>query len=332
MIKRLAIAGGALLSVLVIGTVGYVFIEGASVFDSLYMTVITVGTVGFSETVALSQAGRAFTMLLILTGFGAMLFALGTFIDFVVEGHLRDLLEGRRMQSGIERLDGHHIVAGIGRVGVAVAHVLADEGAPFVIIEHDAAAAAEAKAEGWLVLVADATDEEALERAGIRRARSLVTALDADADNLFVTFSARAINPELFIVARSSHESSEAKLKRAGANRVMTPNVIGGRRMATMVLHPVVSDYLDLVTHGDGLEYRLQEIDVLDGCPFAGQSIAKARVRDMTGAYILAVQGVDEAINTNPASDTVLRVGDKLVVLGTTAQLEALYSQMRRRA
>ncbi|MDO8987167.1 MAG: potassium channel protein [Coriobacteriia bacterium] len=332
MFKRLAVAGGALVSVLVIGAVGYVVIERASFFDALYMTVITVGGVGFSETIPLSQSGRAFTMLLILTGFGAVLFALGTFIDFVVEGHLRDFVEGRRMQSGIERLSGHHIIAGIGRVGAAVARVLADEGAPFVIIEHDLDAAAQAKAEGWLVLVADATDEEVLERAGIRRAQSLVTALDADADNLFVTFSARAINPELFIVARSSHESSEAKLRRAGANRVMTPNVIGGRRMATMVLHPAVSDYLDLVTHGDGLEYRLQEIDVHGACAFAGNSIAQARVRDVTGAYILAVQGVDGVINTNPASDTVLCIGDRLVVLGTMAQLEALHVEMQRQS
>lgn len=328
MLRRLALAAVVLAGVLLIGTIGYTVIEGASVFDSLYMTVITVGTVGYAETIELSDAGRAFTMLLILTGFGAILFALGTFIDFVVEGHLKELVEGRRMQSGIERLSGHHIVAGLGRVGFAVARMLADENAPFVVIDRDPEVVAQAKGEGWLALDGDATEEEVLELAGVGRARSLITALDADADNLFVTFSARAINPDLFIVARSSHESSEAKLKRAGANRVMTPNVVGGRRMATMVLHPVVSDYLDLITHGDQVEFRLQEVEVRASCAFAGRSIREARVRDVTGAYILAVQAADGAINTNPHPDSTLCAGDRMIVLGTASQLESLLRLM----
>ncbi len=328
MLRRLVMAALALLAVLVIGTVGYMIISGASLFDALYMTVITVGTVGFAETIPLGDAGRAFTMALILIGFGAMLFALGTFIDFVVEGHLKDLVEGRRMQTGIERLAGHHIVAGLGRVGQSVARLFAEEGAPFVVIDRDPDALELAKGEGWLALDGDATDEEVLERAGVTRAKSLITALDTDSDNLYVTFSARAMSTDLFIVARSSHESAEPKLRRAGADRVMTPNVIGGRRMATMVLHPVVSDYLDLITHGDGVEFRLQEVEVRGSCAFQGKSIKDARVRDITGAYILAVQSSDGAINTNPSSETTLCTGDRLVVLGTAQQLEALMANM----
>jgi len=328
MVRRLFLAAGVLIAVIAVGTIGYMLIENAPLFDSLYMTVITVGTVGFAETIKLSDAGRAFTMLLILTGFGAMLFALGTFIDFVVEGHLRDLLEGRRMESGIDRLNGHHIVAGLGRVGLSVAGALAAEAAPFVVIERDPDTVATAKAAGWLVVEGDATEEDVLAAAGVMRARSLVTALDADADNLFVTFSARAIHPELFIVARSSHESSEAKLKRAGADRVLTPNVIGGRRMAGMVLHPVVSDYLDLVTHGEQLEFRLQEIEVRPSSSYVNRSIRDSRVRDETGAYVLAVQSAAGQINTNPAPETVLQPHDRLVVLGTAAQLEALVRSM----
>lgn len=326
--RRLLLAAAVLIAVIVLGTTGFMLIEQAPLFDSLYMTVITVGTVGFAETIALSDAGRAFTMLLILVGFGAMLFALGTFIDFIVEGHLRDLVEGRRMQSGIDRLSGHHIVAGLGRVGLAVAGSLSAEDAPFVVIERDPETIALAKARGWLVLEGDATEEDVLINAGVTRARSLVTALDADADNLFVTFSARAMSPELFIVARSSHESSEAKLKRAGADRVLTPNAIGGRRMAAMVLHPVVSDYLDLITHGDQLEFRLQEIEVTASGPYAGSSIRDSRIRDVTGAYILAVHSPDGQVNTNPAPETVLNAHDRLVVLGTAPQLEALARAM----
>lgn len=326
--RRLGLAAGILIAVIVLGTAGYMLIERAPLFDSLYMTVITVGTVGFAETIALSDAGRAFTMMLILIGFGAMLFALGTFIDFIVEGHLRDLVEGRRMQSGIDRLSEHHIVAGLGRVGLAVAGSLAAEEAPFVVIERDPDTIALAKSHGWLVLEGDATEEDVLVDAGVSRARSLVTALDADADNLFVTFSARAINAELFIVARSSHESSEVKLKRAGADRVLTPNVIGGRRMAAMVLHPVVSDYLDLVTHGDQLEFRLQEIEVAPASSYANRSIRDSRVRDVTGAYVLAVHSGAGQVNTNPSPETVLKPHDRLVVLGTASQLEALLRSM----
>ncbi|MDZ4063790.1 MAG: potassium channel protein [Coriobacteriia bacterium] len=317
-------AFGGLSAVLILGTVGYVVIEGWVWFDALYMTVITVGTVGFREVHTLSRAGEAFTMMLILAGFGALMFAFGTFVDFVVEGHLRGYLEGRRMESRIKNLTGHHIVAGLGRVGSVVARALADEGASFVVIEHSDDNAERAAEQGWPVVNADATEESTLLAAGIERAASLVTALDTDADNLFVTFTARSLNPDVFIVARSSHESSEEKLRRAGANRVMTPNVVGGRRMASMVLHPAVSDYLDLVTHSDSVEYRLQDIEVGAGSAFDGKSIREARVRDSTGAYVLAVQTPGGPANTNPSPDTVMRAGDRLVVLGTSAQIQAV--------
>lgn len=324
MTKRLMLAAGLLAAVLFGGTLGYMVIEHARAFDALYMTVITVGTVGYGEVIPLSEAGRIFTMFLIIAGFGILVFTLGTFIDFVVEGHLRGLLEGRRMHTSIDRLSGHHIVAGMGRVGSVVATALAEDGAPFVVIDTCPDCVERATEAGWLIIAGDATDEDVLRQAGVERAKSLVTALDTDADNLFVTISARSMAPDLFIVARSSHESSEPKLKKAGANRVITPNEIGGRRMATMILHPVVSDYLDLVTHGDELEYRLQEVEVGASCAFAGASIKQARVRDETGAYILAVQKADGRINTNPSSDTTLCPGDRMVVLGTAAQLEAL--------
>ena len=328
MYRRLAIAGVLVVLVLIVGTIGYMVIDDWSLVDSLYMTVITVGTVGYGEVRELTEAGRVFTMGLIFAGFGVMLFFLGTVIDFIVEGHLRGLVEGRRMQSRIESLNGHHVVAGLGRVGSVVARILSDEGVSFVVIDQDAEAITAAKEEGWLVVEGDATDETTLEAAGLERARSLITALDSDADNLYVTFSARAMCPELFIVSRSNSETSENKLKRAGANRVMTLNVIGARRMATMVLHPVVSDFLDLVSHGDDIELRLQEVELEPNCALVGKSIKDSKVRDTTGVYILAVQGSSGGVNSNPASDTVLNTGDKLVVLGTTAQLNSLMQSL----
>jgi len=218
----------------------------------------------------------------------------------------------------------------MGRVGSAVARTLADEGSVFVVIDTCDECIAAARESGWLVVQADATEEEVLRQAGIEHAGALVTALDTDAENLFVTVSARSLNPDLFIVARSSHESTEAKLLKAGANRVLTPNLIGGRRMATMVLHPTVSDYLDLVSHGSGLEYRLQEVELETGSWLDGKSIAEARVREMTGAYILAVRHRDGRIDSNPSAATVVHGGDHLVVLGTGQQVEAIADPSRR--
>lgn len=324
MTRRMYISLCFVVAVVIIGVLGYMFIEGASLFDALYMTVITVATVGYEEVFELSDAGRIFTMALIVSGLGVVLFAVGTFIDFVVEGHLMQLVEGRRMASDISQLNGHQIVAGIGRVGSVVARVLADENAEFVIVDTDVERIEVARAAGWLALHGDASDEDTLAAAGITRANSLITALDTDAANLFVTVTARAMNADLFIVARSSHESTEGKLLAAGANRIMTPNVLGGRRMANMVLHPGVSDYLDLVTRGDSVEYRLQEIQLGEGGGLVGKDIRHSRIRDVTGAYVLAVHSRDGSVDTRPAAETVLRAHDRLIALGTSAQLDQL--------
>lgn len=308
--------------VLVLGTVGYSLIEGWSLLDAVYMTVITVATVGFQEVHELGPGGRVFTIVLVLTGTSAILFSVGTFVDFLVEGHLRGILEGRRMHKQVEALTGHHIVAGIGRVGSEVARALAERGEPFIIVESDESAIEAASDEGWLFVHGDASQEDTLREAGIARAKSLVTALDTDADNLFVTLTGRTLNPSLFIVARSSHASSEEKLMRAGADRVITPNVIGGRRMASMVVSPVISDYLDLVTHGGEIEFRLEEVVVGDNAPYAGLSLSQARVRDVIGVLVLAIREKTGPVNTNPSSDTVMHPGDRLIVLGTESQLK----------
>jgi voltage-gated potassium channel len=306
------------------GTLGYMIIERWGFADSIYMTVITVGTVGFREVHPLSRAGEAFTMVLIFSGVVALGFALGQFVEFLLEGHLTGYLEGRRMSKRIESFDGHTIVAGYGRVGTVVARTLADERADFVVVDMSAEAADAAKLEGWAFVQGDATEESVLCDAGILRAGAIVTALSGDAENLFVTVTARALNPRIFIVARSAHEATEAKLLNAGANRTITPNVIGGRRMASMVLHPTVSDYLDIVTSGEGVEFRLQEIELSPSSCFVGQSLSDARIREKTGAQVVAILRGDGHVNANPAADTVLVPGERLVVLGTPDQVAVL--------
>ncbi len=321
--KRVVVAVVALFAVVALGTIGYRIIEGWAWFDSLYMTVITIATVGFSEVHPLSEPGRAFTILLIITGISVQFVALATIVDYLSGGHLVDALEGRSMNRRIEGLRGHTIVCGIGRVGSVVARSLTEQDCDFIIVDRSDEAVELCREEGWLIVKGDAAEEETLQAAGIGRAKAIVTALDSDADNLFVTVTARALNPDVFIIARSSHESSEQKILKAGANRVITPNVIGGRRMAGMVMQPVVSDYLDLVAHGDGVEFRLQEYSVHDGSRLLGKTLSEARVREATGVYVLAVRSTDGRIDANPDSGFRFGQGDRVVALGTEQQLQA---------
>jgi voltage-gated potassium channel len=324
MVRRVWTAALLLTGVILAGTAGYAIIERWGFLDSLYMTVITIATVGYREVGTLSDGGRVFTILLIFAGVGSIAFSFGTIVEFMVEGHLTSLLEGRRMEKRISALSGHHIVVGIGRVGSVVAKSLADEGVPFVVIDSCEECRIAAEEAGWLFVHGDATEEQALLEAGVTRARGLVTAVDTDADNLFIALTARTLNPKLYIVARSSSVASEAKILRSGADRVLTPNVIGGRRMAAMVLHPLVSDYLDIVTHGDEIEFRLDSMPVGRASKLAGVTIKDARVRHATGAYILAVRTEDGQTNANPPAETVLNAGDTLISLGTREQLAAL--------
>lgn len=330
MLNRLKWPLLTVLIVILAGTIGYTVIEHWPVFDALYMTVITVGTVGFSETHPLSAAGRGFTIVLILAGVGALGFALAQFIDFLLEGHLTGYLEGRRMQKRIESLVGHTIVTGYGRVGSVACQSLSDEGGDFVIVDASLEACTEAREAGWLCVHGDATEEETLLGAGLARAGSIITALSGDAENLFVTVTARGLNPDVFIVARSSHPSTEPKLLKAGANRTITPNVIGGRRMAAMVMRPTVSEYLDIVSAGEGVGYRLQELELMPNSCFAGQTLGEARIRELTGAQVVAVLGRDGTVNGNPGPETLISAGEKLVVLGTVAQVETLSLQACR--
>lgn len=324
MIRQIAKALLPIVVVVALATTGYMVFWGWSPLDAFYMTVLTVATVGYREVHALSPAGMLYTILVIVAGVAAGGFALTRIVNLLLEQQFQGVWEEHRMEKRIEALGGHTIVAGLGRVGSVVARELAGQNADFVVVDRSDECADIARREGWLFVQGDATEESVLQQAGIARAGSLVTALDSDAENLFVTVTARALSATLFIVARSSHATTESKLLTAGANRVLTPNVISGRRMATMVLHPTVSDYLDLVTHGSGLEFKLEEVVVNAGCVLDDKSIAEVHVRATTGAYILAIKHPDGSLDSNPSAVVSLHAGDRLVVLGTASQIEKL--------
>jgi len=325
---RLRFGVAALVGVIVAGTVGYMAF-GFPWLDALYQTVTTVATVGFREVHPLSSGGQAFTIVLILVGVGTALYTFTQGLEVVVEGHIQEVLGRRRMEREIARMSDHVIVCGFGRVGRNLAQYVTGAGEDIVVIEHDAARATAAEGLGHVVR-GDATIDDVLKEAGIERARVLVSALNTDAANLFVTLTARSLRSDLFIVARARVESSEAKLTQAGADRVVNPQGIGGARMAAFVLQPHVAEFLDVVMHDGSLEFRLEEVPLSTGSPLAGRSLRDAHIRDSTGAMILALRDAGGAFTTNPPPETELCAGQILIAIGTAAQLKALAAAATR--
>src|SRR5215211_3331876 len=285
---------GAILALVIIATVGvlgYMVFEGWSFTDALYMTVITLTTVGYREVRTLDTTGQVWTMLLLITGVGTLFYAAVSSVELVVEGTIRGYFGRRRMEAAIGKLSGHQILCGYGRVGRQVAAEFASDGVPFVIIEQDPETVEECVEEGYLVLLGEASDDDVLEEAGARRARGLVATVDSDADNVFVVLSARKLNPKLHIVARASSDESATKLEMAGADRTLSPYAVDGRRLASLATQPLIVDFLDIVTRGEkGIEFRLEEFDVPEDSFIADRTIGELRIGERTGAMILGTR------------------------------------------
>lgn len=323
--RRLGGALTLLLIVIVVGTVGY-WLLGFGAVDALYQTVTTVATVGFREVEPLSTVGKFFTMALILFGVGATLYAFSVLIETLIEGRLLDLLGRRRMQRTITSMHDHVIICGWGRVGRAIAAEVVESGRPLVVIDHDPD-----RLEGTdlLSVLGDATEDAVLQAAGIDRASALVAAVDVDASNSFITLSARALRPDLFIVSRARSVDSEEKLRRAGADRVVNPQNIGGARMAAFVLRPHVAEFLDVVMHERNLEFRLEELPVDAASSLVGKTLRETHLRDQTGALVLAVRDPDGTFLTNPSPDTRIQAGHVLIAIGTGDELQAVSDLLR---
>lgn len=324
-VKTGLVVVAAIFAVVVIGTVGYRLIEGWGLLDSLYMTVTTIFTVGFNEVHPLSRAGSIFTVVLIFGGVGTILYGIGTMGEFVISGQLTGVFRGRVVRRQVDKLEAHYIICGYGRVGESVARHFVAHQAKFVIVDNDPESLARAEGDGFLVVSGDATADEVLEAAGIKRAKGLVAAVGSDAGNIFVTLSARVLNPGLLIVARANSEDTLSKLERAGADHVVSPYGIGGKRMATLMLKPLVSDYLEVVTGGGELEFRVEELELTAQCCAVGQSIEDLGVRKRTGATILAVRNARTGVfDKNPSPGSRLNPGDMIVAIGTPVEITRL--------
>ena len=318
--------GLVLLGVVVaLGTCGYLLF-GFTLVQALYQTVTTVTTVGFEEVRDFGTAEQLYTMALVVVGVGTALYTLGVLVEALVEGRVAELLGRRRMEHRISALSGHVIVCGGGRVGTTIAAYLRGGGHEVVVVEREHTRAVHIPG---LVVEGDASDDNVLRAAGIERARALVTAINTDADNLYVTLTGRSLRRDLFIVARARVEGAEAKLFQAGADRVVNPQRIGGARMAAFTMQPHVAEFLDVVMHDGSLEFRLAEVAVPAGSPLEGLSIRDAHIRDQTGALVLALRHGDGRFTTNPPPDTVIDAGQVLIVIGTQAQLDALGGAVR---
>ncbi|MDT4959321.1 MAG: voltage-gated potassium channel [Pseudonocardiales bacterium] len=320
-VRRIRVASVALLVVLAIGTIGYAIL-GFTVLDAVYQTVTTVTTVGFREVRPLSATGKIFTMVLILAGVGTALYALTQLLEAAVDGHLLQHMEARRMDRAIAGMDDHVIICGWGRVGRASAVHLSATGQRVVVVDRNPERLADLE---YPYVLGDIGDDEVLRKAGIGQARALVAALDTDADNVYVTLSARALRPDLVIIARARSDESTSKLLRAGADRVVNPQLIGGRRMAAFALAPDVADFLDVVMHDESLDFRIEQIEVGATSPLQGRTIGEVGLAETTGVVILALRPNPSAeFVPNPSSGVRIEPHSILIAIGTPAQLDAL--------
>jgi voltage-gated potassium channel len=310
--------------VLVTGFFGYLVL-GLSAIDSIYMTVTTVLTVGFREVgdpAEIDDAYRLFTVVLVLVGVGTAFYTVSVTLETLLESRLTDRFRRRRMDREIDRMTGHVIVCGYGRLGRTIADRVAAGQQAVVAIDRDPDRLGAGDHHN---VVGDGTDDEVLHRAGLERASTLIAATDDDADNLYITLSARTLRPDLFIIARAKLESSEPKLIQAGADRVVNPQMIGGERIAALCLQPNVAEFLDVVMREEGIEFRLSEIAVSPSSPMVGHSLRDAHLRDRTGALVLAIRAGEGAdFHTNPPPETVITGGSLLIAIGTGDQLAQL--------
>jgi len=317
-----------LLGVVILGTAGFVVMEGFSFLDALYMTVITVSTVGYGEVRSLDTSGRIFDILLIVSGLAVMTYTLGALGAVLIEGSIQRFVGRQRMLREIEALTGHYIVCGHGRMGQILCEELQEEKVPFVIVEKDHDVAEDLVGQGRLVVDGDATEDSILEQAGIRRAKGLVAVVSSDVDNLYITLSAREMcrqdNSGLYILARATDHRATTKITRAGADRVISPYAIGGMRMVQALLRPTVYDFVEVVTQSRGLDLMFEELTIGDGSSMAEVEIKHSGIRERFNVIIIAVKKPTGQMVFNPGPDYFLEGDDVLITLGNRDQLRAL--------
>jgi len=306
-----------------VGTIGYILIEGWSFIDALYMTVITLTTIGFGEVRPLDDEGRVFTMVLAVSGVGAIFYALLGVIQFLIEGELGALLGVQRMKGRIADLRDHYVLCGFGRVGEEIAREFAARSIQFVVVESNPEAIERGQRLGYLFLVGDATSDAVIREAGVERARCLLAASDSDAGNTFIVLTAKALNPDIFVVSRAANMESEPRMLRAGADRVFSPYITAGRQMALSAIQPMVIEFIDTLAARQEGGPVLAEIEISEGSGLAGGTIHDI-LHWTHSITVLGLQKASGQLQVGPAHTTLLEAGDKLIVMGEEDELERI--------
>jgi voltage-gated potassium channel len=321
--RRVAYAAAGLLVTLVFGTIGYHHYLDETWLQAFYRSMVTVTLAGL-DTVPRTDGARVVTILIVLAGLVLIGYVGAAIVEAIAGDAISGALAERRRQRAIERLENHFIICGYGRVGRRVAQEFAANDVPFVVLDFSEDAIEAAREAGVLFVEGNGVEDEDLAQAGLERARGLVASSDSDADNLYITLSARAARPELSIVARASDEDAQRKLKLAGADRVVMPYTTAGRVMANLVLKPQVTAFLDTVMTAEGDDFRLEEIEVTETCARAGRTLRDLRVREETGAMVVAVRKPDGRFDTTPDPEELIEAGDVLIGVGTAEEIRRL--------
>lgn len=325
-LKNIYISLFCLFGVLVGGTLGYMIVENWSFSESLYMTIITVSSVGFKEVRELDLKGEWFTITLILFGMGTIVYGITNLTAFVVEGDLRKILRKSRMEKNIDKLKDHFVLAGLGRVGKNIAYEILRMGYPLVAVDSNENNLAEfdSSSPNFFTFLGDATNEKTLEKAGILRAKGFVSALPTDSENLFVVLTARQLNPNLRIIARVNEEENSIKMIRAGADKAVCPAHIGGLRMASELIRPAVVDFIDkMIREKDG-KLRVEEALITSQSPIFGKTLMEAQIPKKSGCVVVALRRADGKFEFNPKADTLLNNGDAIIVIGEIEKIREL--------
>lgn len=328
-VRKILIIAATFILLVLVGTFGYMFFENTGFWMGMYLTIITVFTVGYGDIVPIHPSGRIFTVLLVISSVSFVFYTFTKITETMIEGELRGLYKRRRMNKEIERLRDHYIVCGFGRIGKEICKILKEHQRPFLVIEKDEEEIGALEEMGYLRLQGDGAADEILQAAGIDRAKGLVSVVASDADNLFITLTARGLNPNLYIMARSSGgHGVQTKLKRAGATKVISPYSIGARRMAHLIVRPTVADFIDLTMRAGELDLMMEELLVSPTSHLNGKNLIESEIRKKYDVIVVAIKRQDGTMLFNPKPDSIILSGDILIVLGATDHILGLAKEM----